>query len=103
MAPAVLRGLAAAGQVRMNYREHALPFPFGVLSLAAALVALIPLALLGELGEVDVLHPEVRSVAMYVLGVAALGLIDDAFGGAPRGWRGHGGAILRGELSTGAL
>jgi UDP-GlcNAc:undecaprenyl-phosphate/decaprenyl-phosphate GlcNAc-1-phosphate transferase len=110
VAPAVLRGLAAGGHVRMNYREHALPFPFGILSVAAALFALIPLALLEELGEVDVLHPEVRTIATYVLGVAVLGLIDDtlgarddALGASPRGWRGHGGAMLRGELSTGAL
>ena len=114
MAPAVLRGLAAAGHVRMNYRERELPFPFGVLSVAAALVALIPLALLQELAETDVLHPEVRRIAMYVLGVAVLGLIDDTLGtlgssphgtlgSSPRGWRGHGGAMLRGELSTGVL
>jgi UDP-GlcNAc:undecaprenyl-phosphate GlcNAc-1-phosphate transferase len=110
IAPAVLRGLAAAGHVRMNYREHALPFPFGILSVAAALIALILLALLQELGEVDVLHPEVRTIAIYVLGVAVLGLIDDtlgavddALGASPRGWRGHAGAMLRGELSTGAL
>lgn len=103
MAPVLLRGLAAAGHVRLNYRERELPFPFGVLSLAAALLALIPLALLQELGEADVLHPELRTIAMYVLGVGALGLIDDLLGAAPRGWRGHGGALLRGELSTGAL
>ena len=30
MAPAVLRGLAASGHVRMNYRERELPFPFGI-------------------------------------------------------------------------
>ena len=47
---------------------------------------------------------------MYALGVLALGLIDDTLGerrataaAAPRGWRGHGAAVLRGELSTGAL
>jgi UDP-GlcNAc:undecaprenyl-phosphate GlcNAc-1-phosphate transferase len=103
MAPAVLHGLIAAGHVRVNYRERELPFPFGVLSVAAALVALIPLALLQELARADVLHPEVLRIALYVLGIAALGLIDDAFGAAPRGWRGHGGAMLRGELSTGVL
>jgi UDP-N-acetylmuramyl pentapeptide phosphotransferase/UDP-N-acetylglucosamine-1-phosphate transferase len=103
MAPALLRGLAAAGHLRLNYRERELPFPFGVLSVAAALLALIPLALLQECADADVLHPEARTIAMYVLGVGALGLIDDALGAAPRGWRGHGGALLRGELSTGAL
>jgi UDP-GlcNAc:undecaprenyl-phosphate GlcNAc-1-phosphate transferase len=35
--------------------------------------------------------------------VAALGLIDDALGGEPRGWRGHGAAALKGTISTGAL
>src|SRR6185503_2177486 len=43
------------------------------------------------------------SAAVYVLGVAGLGLVDDALGGAPRGWRGHGAAALRGSISTGAL
>jgi UDP-N-acetylmuramyl pentapeptide phosphotransferase/UDP-N-acetylglucosamine-1-phosphate transferase len=103
MAPAVLRGLVAGRHLRMNYRQRELPFPFGVLSVAAALVALIPLALLQELAQADVLHPEVPRIALYVLGAAALGLIDDALGAAPRGWRGHGRAMLRGELSTGVL
>ena len=71
--------------------------------MAAALVALIPLASLQELAQADVLHPEVGMIALYVLGVAVLGLIDDTLGAAPRGWRGHGGAMLRGELSTGTL
>jgi UDP-GlcNAc:undecaprenyl-phosphate/decaprenyl-phosphate GlcNAc-1-phosphate transferase len=106
MAPAMLRGLLAGDHVRMNYRERLLAFPFGVLSVAAAFVALIPLALLQELAQTDVLHPELGRIAIYVLGVALLGLIDDTLGGAPRaprGWRGHGGALLRGELSTGFL
>jgi UDP-GlcNAc:undecaprenyl-phosphate/decaprenyl-phosphate GlcNAc-1-phosphate transferase len=114
MAPALLRGLASTGHVRLNYRERELPFPFGVLSVAAALLALIPLALLQELVDADVFHPELRTIATYVLGVGVLGLIDDLLGAAPRGWRGHGGAaprgwrghggaLLRGELSTGAL
>jgi UDP-N-acetylmuramyl pentapeptide phosphotransferase/UDP-N-acetylglucosamine-1-phosphate transferase len=103
MAPALLRSLASTGHVRVNYRERELPFPFGVLCLTASLVALIPLALLQELGEADVLHPELRTISMYVLGVGVLGLVDDLLGATPRGWRGHGGALLRGELSTGAL
>jgi UDP-GlcNAc:undecaprenyl-phosphate/decaprenyl-phosphate GlcNAc-1-phosphate transferase len=127
MAPAMVRGLTAGGHVRMNYRERELPFPFGVLSVAAASCALIPLALLQGLGAASVFHPEARTIILYVLGVAMLGLIDDtlessdgrfdvwdpnasgAASGAPplrkrpRGWRGHGGALLRGELSTGTL
>jgi UDP-GlcNAc:undecaprenyl-phosphate/decaprenyl-phosphate GlcNAc-1-phosphate transferase len=85
-----------------------------VLTLAAALIALIPLMLLEKLASVEVFHPEVLPIAVYALGVMALGLIDDTLGadadseredGRPiqRGWRGHGAAVLRGELSTGAL
>ena len=38
-----------------------------------------------------------------VLGVGVLGLADDAFAGASRGWRGHGAASLSGGFNTGAL
>ena len=109
LAPAVLRSLDSGGYTRLNYRERALPFPFGVLILAAALIALIPLMLLGVLASAEVFHAEELPIALYTLGVLALGLIDDAFGesrggrAAARGWRGHGAAVLRGELSTGAL
>lgn len=109
LAPALLRMLAAGGHTRANYRSRMLPFPFGVLVLAAALLALVPLTLLQVLGSGDVFHPETVPVALYALGVIALGLIDDTLGeprageAAKRGWRGHGAALLRGELSTGAL
>jgi UDP-GlcNAc:undecaprenyl-phosphate/decaprenyl-phosphate GlcNAc-1-phosphate transferase len=66
------------------------------------------------LASAEVFHPEVFPIAVYAVGVAALGLIDDTLGEppapdrhegrpAPRGWRGHGGALLRGEISTGVL
>jgi UDP-N-acetylmuramyl pentapeptide phosphotransferase/UDP-N-acetylglucosamine-1-phosphate transferase len=109
LAPALLRTLTEGGHVKANYRDRELPFPFGVLALAAALLALIPLMLVQVLGSGDVFHPEVLPVAVYALGVLALGLLDDTLGeprgGRParRGWRGHGAAVLRGELSTGAL
>lgn len=118
LAPAVLRTLAESGHTRVNYRERPLPFPFGVLIVAAALIALIPLMLLERLANSDVFHLEVLPIVLYALGVSMLGLIDDTFGdarpgplgqstqitrSAPRGWRGHGRAVLRGELSTGAL
>jgi UDP-GlcNAc:undecaprenyl-phosphate GlcNAc-1-phosphate transferase len=99
-----------------------------VLALAAALLALIPLMLVQVLGSGEVFHPEILPVAVYALGVLALGIVDDTLGerpprgsradgstrppasvraaasaSAPRGWRGHGAAVLRGELSTGAL
>jgi UDP-GlcNAc:undecaprenyl-phosphate GlcNAc-1-phosphate transferase len=123
LAPALLRMLADGGHLKLNYRERELPFPFGVLVLGAALLALIPLMLLQVLASAEVFHPEVWPVAVYALGVLALGLIDDTLGErttdeseahqglvqdptvprAPRGWRGHGEALLRGEFSTGAL
>ena len=103
LAPALLRALRENGYVRANYRDRPLAFPFGVLSVAAALIALIPLALIERLDLGGVFHPETLTVAVYVLGVAFLGLVDDTLGGEPRGWRGHGRAVLRMQLSTGAL
>jgi UDP-N-acetylmuramyl pentapeptide phosphotransferase/UDP-N-acetylglucosamine-1-phosphate transferase len=109
LAPALLRMLAQSGHVKANYRGRELPFPFGALVLCAALLALIPVVLVQRLGSADVIYPELGPVALYSLGVIALGLIDDTLGepraGEParRGWRGHGAALLRGELSTGIL
>jgi UDP-GlcNAc:undecaprenyl-phosphate/decaprenyl-phosphate GlcNAc-1-phosphate transferase len=104
-APALLAALARAGWVRGNYRGRALPCPFGLLTLLAVPLALIPLTLLERLGGTGVFEPRLGPVALYALGVLALGLLDDALGGAPdapRGWRGHAAALARGELSTGA-
>ncbi len=112
LAPPLLRALRDGGHTRANYRDRQLPFPFGVLALAAALIALIPLTLLARLASTDLFHPELLPIALYATGVLALGLIDDTLARrAPgesartseRGWRGHGAAALRGELSTGAL
>ncbi len=116
LAPMLLRALRDGGHTRANYRGRQLPFPFGVLALAAALIALIPLTLLARLASLDVFHPELLPIALYAIGVLALGLIDDTLARelpaqgngegpaqAQRGWRGHGAAALRGELSTGAL
>ena len=114
LAPALMRSLSDAGHTRPNYRGRALPHPFGVLVLAAALLALIPLTLVAQLGSSAVFYPIMLPIAVYALGVLALGLIDDTLAregaaaspqAAPpqRGWRGHGAALLRGELSTGVL
>lgn len=104
LAPALQRSLADGGHVRRNYRGAELPFPFGVLVGLAAVTALVLLAPLDELAGGDVLRPELLAlVAPYTLGVAFLGLVDDALSGPSRGWRGHGAAVLRGGFSTGAL
>src|SRR5207248_3510101 len=108
LAPSLLRALQEAQHVKPNYRGRPLPFPLGALTPAAALVALVPLALVQQLGSGEVFHAEAVAVALYALGVIALGLLDDMLGArsgrpAARGWRGHSAAVLRGELSTGAL
>lgn len=112
IAPATLRALAERGLVRENYRGAALPFPAGVAIVAAALVALVPLAPLAELADADVFRPGTAHAAIFVLGVALLGLVDDLIGGearlpgaasAPRGLRGHARTTLAGGFSTGAL
>jgi UDP-GlcNAc:undecaprenyl-phosphate/decaprenyl-phosphate GlcNAc-1-phosphate transferase len=109
LAQPTLRALRAGGHMRPNYRVRSLPYPFGVLIVAATLLALVPVTLIERLAHTAILYPRLIPVAVYALGVACLGLIDDAFGSerwgapGPRGWRGHGGAALRGDLSTGAL
>lgn len=99
-APALLRRLREGGHTRQNYRGAALPCPFGVLIGAAAAMALIPLSLWAQ--YVDAGDVPIAGLPL-VAGVAFLGLLDDAIAGAPRGWRGHAAATLRGDLSTGAL
>jgi UDP-GlcNAc:undecaprenyl-phosphate/decaprenyl-phosphate GlcNAc-1-phosphate transferase len=106
--PAGVRGLVDAGLVRENYRGATLAFPLGAVLATTALVALAPLAFLDDRADLDLLDPELRRWIVYVLGVALLGLLDDALGrgaapDAPRGWRGHADALLRGRFSTGAI
>ena len=103
IAPGGLAALARSGLARPNYRGATLPFPAGVLAVAAAVLALGPLAALQELGGLDLLAPELETVAVYALGVALLGLLDDVLDAEPRGWRGHGAAVLGGAFSTGAV
>ena len=76
--------------------------------VACSLVALAPLAVLDDRADLDLLDPDLRRWAVYVLGVALLGLLDDALGlgaatGTPRGWRGHAQAVMAGRFSTGAI
>jgi UDP-GlcNAc:undecaprenyl-phosphate GlcNAc-1-phosphate transferase len=103
-----LRDMERTGLTRANYRGRLLAFPAGAVLVACSLVALAPLALLDDRADLDVLDPGLRRWAVYVLGVALLGLLDDALGrGAaaetPRGWRGHAEAVLSGRFSTGAI
>lgn len=97
------RALADGPLARENYRGAVLACPLGVVILAASLFALIPLTLVQQVSGSLVLRPELGRIAVYVLGVAALGLADDALAGPSRGWRGHGRAALKGGWSTGVL
>ncbi len=106
--PSGVRGLLAAGLVRVNYRDRELAFPLGAILVTAALFALAPLAVLNDRAGLDLLEPELRRWIIYLIGVAFLGLLDDSLGlgaveGTPRGWRGHARAVLSGRLSTGAI
>jgi hypothetical protein len=94
------------GLSRENYRARRVAFPAGAVLVACSLIALAPLAILDDRADLDLLDPDLRRWAVYVLGVALLGLIDDTLGGsaeAPRGWRGHARAIASGQFSTGAI
>jgi UDP-GlcNAc:undecaprenyl-phosphate/decaprenyl-phosphate GlcNAc-1-phosphate transferase len=104
--PTTVRGLAAQGLVRENYRGVTVAFPAGIAILIPALVALIVVAPLYQFASTDVLEPGFGIAALYVFGVAVLGLIDDFVGsrpGQPRGWRGHFGALAAGHLSSGVV
>ena len=106
--PAGARALLAAGMTRPNYRGAVLAFPLGAAVVASGLVALAPLAPLDALVDEGLLEAELGRWITYVVGIAFLGLFDDALGrGAAsdtaRGWRGHARAVFSGELSTGAI
>lgn len=103
LTPLVLGALARAGLRRENYRGRELPVPLGVVIVPAGFVALVVVALLARLGDVDVLPDNFGLALLLVPGVAFLGLVDDVLSGASRGWRGHGADVLSGGFSTGAL
>ena len=100
--------MARAGQLRENYRGAKLAFPLGALLVSVALIALVPLAVLDDRADLNLLEPGLHRWFAYVLGVAFLGLLDDMLGrghegDTPRGWRGHWRAVASGRLSTGAI
>jgi UDP-N-acetylmuramyl pentapeptide phosphotransferase/UDP-N-acetylglucosamine-1-phosphate transferase len=117
---ALLAGLAAgpAGWVllrpvlaqplflRENYRGHPLPIGAGlglVVAVVAVQAAYTTLTVLGVDRAAD--GGFSRGLALgAALGFGLLGLVDDLAGsGARRGFAGHVGALVRGELTTGML
>ena len=113
--PGALRAFREAGWVRRNYRDVDVPFPAGVVAALAAFLTLGALSLTSAddgflvlFGALDRIggfgfHGTAEVFAPFFIGVAFLGLLDDLFEGAPRGWRGHFGAAVRGGFSTGVL
>ena len=96
------------GLERVNYRGATLAFPLGALLVSVSLIALVPLALLDDRADLDLLEPGLGRWLGYVIGVAFLGLLDDMLGrghagDTARGWRGHARAVASGQLSTGAI
>jgi len=73
---------------RENYRGRRVLFPLGVVLLATAGLALTA---------------GLNRWLVFLVGVGYLGLLDDLAGASARGWREHGRALGRGELSTGAV
>jgi UDP-N-acetylmuramyl pentapeptide phosphotransferase/UDP-N-acetylglucosamine-1-phosphate transferase len=104
--PTTVRGLAARGLTRENYRGERVASPAGITIPIAAAIAMVALGPLYEYASKDTLPDDIGIALVFVFGVAVLGLIDDLAGsaeGQPRGWRGHFGALRRGELSTGVF
>ena len=103
-----LADMLRVGLARDNYRGRRVAFPAGAPLVACSLLALAPLAVLDDRADLDLLEPDLRRWIVYVLGVALLGLLDDALGrgtaaDTPRGWRGHARAVFAGGFSTGAI
>jgi UDP-GlcNAc:undecaprenyl-phosphate GlcNAc-1-phosphate transferase len=103
-----LADMLRSGLARDNYAGRRVAFPAGAALVACSLVALAPLAVLDDRADLDLLEPELRRWIVYALGLALLGLLDDALGrgeeaGTARGWRGHTRALLEGRFSTGAI
>jgi hypothetical protein len=73
---------------RTNYRGRSVAFPLGAVLVVAALAALAT---------------DFSRWLVFLSGVGCLGLLDDLIVAGPRGWRGHARAVVRGELSTGAI
>jgi hypothetical protein len=103
IAPAACRSLAASRLARENYRGRLIAAPLGIAIVLAALATLVLLALAARLSHRALLAGGVGWVCVFVLGVALLGLADDAFAGPARGWRGHAAALRAGCLDLGAV
>ncbi len=90
---------------RSNYRGTTLPTAAGVVIVLAAVVVEAGRAVAAALGvgDVGLTGPRIL-VLVAALAYAVLGLVDDVLGSAhQKGFRGHGSALLSGEVTSGLL
>jgi hypothetical protein len=90
LAPGLSRALAGSRLARINHRGRRIAAPLGLVILVSALITLAVLA-------------SWSALASYPIGVALLGLVDDAGAGAVHGVRAHLRALLAGRPDSGAL
>lgn len=97
--PAFLRLLSRSGFSRPNYAGHSIPSSAGVV-LAFSTTWTVTLALLWNW------YPQYQATRLLLVinGFALLGLLDDMGGErGTKGWRGHLGQLVRGQLTTGMI
>jgi UDP-GlcNAc:undecaprenyl-phosphate/decaprenyl-phosphate GlcNAc-1-phosphate transferase len=84
IAPPLVATLGARGRTRPNHRGTRVPFPTGLVILATSVLTLASLALLGGLTGLSLLPSGASTAAVFVIGVALVGLVDDLLGDHPR-------------------
>lgn len=103
IAPLACRSLVASPLARRNYRGARIAAPLGLAIIAASLVSLVPLALAQQLAGETILLPALGWIAAFVIGVALLGLADDALADGIHGLRRHLAALRSGRADIGVL
>jgi UDP-N-acetylmuramyl pentapeptide phosphotransferase/UDP-N-acetylglucosamine-1-phosphate transferase len=90
---------------RTNHRGASVPVAAGIITVLAVLfLSAVEHLLIGLRIDQDVLHAGDFGALEIALGFGLLGFIDDvAEVGAAKGFRGHLGALRRGQVTTGAL
>jgi len=90
---------------RTNHRGASVPVAAGIITVLAVLfLAALEQLLVGLKIDQDVLHAGGLGALVIALGFGLLGFIDDvAELGSAKGFRGHLGALRKGQVTTGAL
>ena len=91
---------------RRNYRDHELPVASGVVIVLAVVLVQVTYSLIVRTGGTSVaeLARGATVVGGATVGFGFIGLFDDLAGGVTtKGFRGHIGALLHGEITTGMV